>query len=1531
MNPAPLPARTVRASRSAPALLALTACLGVLAGCHHKRHPQDPAVTTGDAALLEISPYDGEPGVATRREVILRFSAPIRPDTATAAALRVVDGDAVVPTRVHVNPTRDTVTLFPVNGWPSARELTVRIDDGKLLADSGRPVDADRDGRVGGSRGVPFRVVDLTRVPDTEVCGRVFASDPGLGGADVPLADVVVTVDGLELECNAVTDALGNFCLQDAPAGDVFVHVRGSTASAAPAGFHYPDVGKAWHTLAGQRVTVGTIFLPAISDAALQPVSPTAPTPVRIVEDQLARVADPALREQLRATEIVVPADSLFADDGTRGGKVGIGPVARDRLPGQLPTGLNLPIVITIQTDGPTNFDRPVPVRFPNLPDPITGASLPAGAKSALWSFNHDTGRFEVVGPMTVSADGRMVETDPGVGVRAPGWHGSASGTSGSGGPPGGGCEGADCCEPNCCKKTIWDLGADVAKVAGDLARCASELTRIGTLLGCLVDLTTTCFGVYDWALALGAAVTEGMTPAELVTLKNATRARIDGIVALIDSCELERVIGKVSDIKDCFARLVSRANSLCEAYAPCVDIWGKDAACALLARIDEAVTYTCYRRDVIESYLKNGIRTATLTALYGLLARVCELIGDPPGGGTDGGEPLTAAQAAELQALVAAVVAAFPPQSDGEAVIEYCSGGYVDAALVADQTAAFTEELNGRIGTEVRRVLAFALAAPLTDDVAVQRGTTTDQGTLQRMLPASAEYLLAMYDPIGRRYGLAYGVTAPNGVPTELRSPLLVPAAALPDGDGDQLADDAEFVYGTSPTLADSDGDGVSDGDEVHGGTDPLDGVGGRERLLADLPTVGPAIDLCADDGALVLACGAAGIEVFNAWQNMAPTSVARLDTPGAALRVACARLDVAVADGTAGLALVDLSTPAEPVLRHQVALGDVRAVAAANGIAVAGTQAGRVALVDLEQGSVLLERQLGTPIVDVQLDGELVYALADASLFVLRIQGGLLNQIAALPLGRSNHRRLVLAGERLVSVHWSGFVAIDVAAPTAPAVLAYTDTTQLGWRHLALDGSGNAVAVVGLNNNPDPTDDLRLYRLDDLSQPGAFVRDYDGPDFPDFQPGTLSAVVVYNGLAYTTDRRGRLFCARYRLRDLGAEPPTVSLTSSAVQNRIEEGRVLLLRAATADDVQVAHVDFELDGQRLVTDGSYPFELRLVAPPRSQSPAITLGAKCWDTGGNLTIAAAVVLEVTEDVTPPSVVRSQPAAGGFALAGQPAEVLVVVDEQLAPASIGVGSLLLSGAGPDGDFGTADDEPVVITSAAWRPDLQAAFWTAATPLSAQRYRAVLSGPTDVAGNALPAQQWEFTAITGLRASWFTDVSSGALTSFFAGRTPLSVVEYRAGTPPQTVTSTVVPNVDFPNAYGAVALHAGADGVWQSASWQNPTGDDIAWAVPDVVGLLLEGTIDVPAAGDVQFLVTIDDSFVLEIGGQIVFQRLGCQPATTFTSPLVTLPAGRLSFRLAAADNCGAHFACILRANGAGFPNGVLPPSVFGSGN
>ncbi len=72
-----------------------------------------------------------------------------------------------------------------------------------------------------------------------------------------------------------------------------------------------------------------------------------------------------AANPALAGVEIMVPANALFADSGARGGRVGIAPVPADRLPEPLPAGLVFPLVITIQTDCPSNFDRPVPVSSP--------------------------------------------------------------------------------------------------------------------------------------------------------------------------------------------------------------------------------------------------------------------------------------------------------------------------------------------------------------------------------------------------------------------------------------------------------------------------------------------------------------------------------------------------------------------------------------------------------------------------------------------------------------------------------------------------------------------------------------------------------------------------------------------------------------------------------------------------------------------------------------------------------------------------------------------------------------------------------------------------------------------------------------------------------------------------------------------------------------------------------------------------------------------------------------------------------------
>ena len=394
--------------------------------------------------IAETSPAYGADRVAVTRETIFYFSAPLAENTVLGLNhLSAEFGGRRILSRVELSSDRRKATLFYLEPLPASARIQVTFNAADVADTNGKLLDADGDGTPGGVGLLIFDTLSITPVPGTAVIGHVFASelvphptDPTLS-TNRPLAGVTVTVDGAEQTLRTTTDVNGFFRLEPAPAGRFFATVDGRTAAGSqwPDGSYYPVVGKAWEAAAGRTNNLaagtGEIYLPLIKAGSLQPVSPTVDTTITFAPEVLQ--ANPGLA----GVQITVPAGSLFSDNGTRGGRVGMAPVAPDRLPEPLPPGLRLPLVITIQTDGPSNFDRPVPVRFPNLPDPITGRRLPPGAKTALWSFNHDTGRWELQGSMTITADGLFAVSDPGIGIRQPGWHGTSPGTAGSGGPAG--------------------------------------------------------------------------------------------------------------------------------------------------------------------------------------------------------------------------------------------------------------------------------------------------------------------------------------------------------------------------------------------------------------------------------------------------------------------------------------------------------------------------------------------------------------------------------------------------------------------------------------------------------------------------------------------------------------------------------------------------------------------------------------------------------------------------------------------------------------------------------------------------------------------------------------------------------------------------------------------------------------------------------------------------------------------------------------------------------------------------------------
>ena len=82
--------------------------------------------------------------------------------------------------------------------------------------------------------------------------------------------------------------------------------------------------------------------------------------------------------------------------------------------------------IVTIQPAG-ARFEPPAGLTLPNL------ESLAPGEVTELYSFDHDLGHFVSIGPATVSEDGTIITSNPGVGIVKAGWHcGGSPGFTGS-------------------------------------------------------------------------------------------------------------------------------------------------------------------------------------------------------------------------------------------------------------------------------------------------------------------------------------------------------------------------------------------------------------------------------------------------------------------------------------------------------------------------------------------------------------------------------------------------------------------------------------------------------------------------------------------------------------------------------------------------------------------------------------------------------------------------------------------------------------------------------------------------------------------------------------------------------------------------------------------------------------------------------------------------------------------------------------------------------------------------------------------
>lgn len=1334
------------------------------------------------AKVRQTSPYANEGDVAVTRETVVHFTMPLSLTSTLDTTKFYADSNGRrILSRVDISSDRKKATLFYLEPLPSNSKVRVVMEPTTLKDLLNRDMDLDGDDTAGGNLILNFDTLSITALPGTGIKGRVLASERGPGNADVPLAGVTVMVDGAEETIRTTTDANGDFLLTPCPAGSFFVHVDGRTSGASnyPNGNYYPSVGKRWDAVAGSLENLsgnmtdsvrGTVYLPLIQGAALVTVSATEETPVEFPEGVLDD------HPELEGTRLDVPPNSLFADDGTRGGRMAIAPVDPNRLPSPLPPGMELPMVITIQTDGGTNFDIPVPITLPNLPDPTTGEKLPPGAKTALWSFNHDLGDWEIVGPMTVSEDGNFVTTDAGVGIKQPGWHGTQQGSGGSGGPPRRRPKPPPD-DPPCPDKSAWDYANLIYDVGKEVAGCAIEFAKAKEALKCVFTLVDLTKNLLVGAANIGDALGSGENMQAVEHLLGIIEADLADTEALMSCVNAGSPFSRATAAFECVGNALNIADSLCQfnddpsTPAKCQAGYGAKKFC-------EGIQNARFLHTQIKTYvdLAKGAGEGAVLAAATFAVKQTKLMietirrkraqqagnaGQPPP--PPGDIYFTPEEVAQLKAQIALMqqellkLQAFA--NDGKKLI----GSVEDFQKQADN---MVNDVGADLATTGEAVEGSSYYR-LTIDEVVQRGRTAPSGGLSVIMAPDARYDLSLYDPVTKEIGTTLGATGANGSNINLNAIAFQSTAGMLDGDLDGLVDQAEAIVGTNPADDDSDNDGLKDGAEVQSGSDPLGGMIAQTGIVATVPQTAPAWHISTSNSLAVMSHRSAGVSVYNINNPLTPSLTQLYDTPGSAEAAVITRNLIVVADGTT-LLILDATNPAAIVQRHSVTKSGASfmSVATDGVMAYGGSGNGKVYAIDLASGSILGEITLSTPdmVQDLAVWRGRLYAVQVGKLSTINLDTFTVTGTLTIPgsVGAGGrHFRLFAGDGTLYSTHTQGFNIVDTATtPDTPTLITNYTTGAFGWKQIVGTGNGLGVAAVSPNSTDDGPHNIDLYTLGNDQRTPVFNTTF-------VTPGLAAAVSLYNGLAYVADSGNGLQVLSFKPFDALGIAPVISLTANPTLDQgtltaqIESGKPFRVYATATDDVQVRNVEFYVDGSLVEVDGNYPFEGGFNAPVRSPSKtSFTLRAKVSDTGGNTTWSSLYTVAIIPDIIPPLVKRTYPSSIG----GLVKKVLGVFNEPLDPTSVTASTVLLTYAGPDGILDTGDDAAVTADSVVYRDDLNAVSFNVSPTLPdgilpQGLYRGRLTtGIKDASGNALVSDHvWTFN--TNNTASVFIATTDG----------------------------------------------------------------------------------------------------------------------------------------------------------------------------
>jgi hypothetical protein len=381
-------------------------------------------------------------------------------------------------------------------------------------------------------------------------------------------------------------------------------------------------------------------------------------------------------------------------------------------------------------------------------------------------------------------------------------------------------------------------------------------------------------------------------------------------------------------------------------------------------------------------------------------------------------------------------------------------------------------------------------------------------------------------------------------------------------------------------------------------------------------------------------VAAGSTGLQVVDVSDRRAPRIIGSLDTPGNANDVRVVGNRAYIADGSAGLRIIDVTNPASPTF-----LAALDTPGEANDVVVVGNLAyvadGPSGLQIIDVSDPVVPRLVGTldtpgTARGVDVSGNLAVIADGNSLRIVDI-GNPSSPVSRGSLTTTDARDVTVEGTIAYLADFNGSLkTIDFSTPTAPRLLA-TTTQSLGGiltdvakvREFVFGADVFFVNGVPIVNVSDPANPSVRARLDFPA------RDDNG-----------TGIAVDNQFVYLTADRSiqengvtgdsRLYIGQYvALEDKAGIPPVVSITSPAAGATVIEGSVIPITVQAMDDVQVALVDFLVNGNVVFTDSAAPYQFNVTVP--TGVTKITLGATATDLGGNTGTAQPVQLNVIPD------------------------------------------------------------------------------------------------------------------------------------------------------------------------------------------------------------------------------------------------------------------------------------------------------------